>query len=643
MKPTKMTQQPPILQIHMTLLQEGMKCATCGLVFSTVEDQRWHNKTDWHRFNVKRRLKGHRRVTEDEFEKMTDISSLSGSQSSSDSGSEEGEGALNIIKRPQPANQLQRSPKIVFVNPDGTRSVVYKNALIGEQYSSVQEGDLAVATGLGALKRATKAAVFLCSGGHFAGVVLDVTTDKVLSHKTIHRYTTRRKAGGSQSAHDSANAGHKAKSAGASLRRYNEMALAQDIRDTIGAWKALLDACEVVFITAPHSTRSIFIDSDIKAPFKKGDERLRRVPFMTRRPTFEEAQRVLRTVLAVGVDEMMPSAPEHKGGEEGQEGGVDTGEEKRLKELEIGGKRVRGGVEELDKGRGPEVVNNAMRRLEGQDVGKGAGAEEGQQRVVLRHSSEEPLFKAVEQGDLAKVMSILEGDVEEIEEVRVNEAFEDREGNTCLHQSAIDGQQQIVWVLLEAGACPTLVNLKGKVAYEVSKDKETRNVFRKFMGWRPDAWDWAKAKVPSPLTDEIEREQKEREKEKKKQRAKIKKEQDKIKRQEEEQAKREADVRKAQEEAARKIHEEDQRRKQEEEERTRKEREVWARLSDREKRARAAELRMSATKGGGTLRVCQQCGKSIVEDPFVRLEFSYCSTKCVKEHKEALDRTPPQM
>jgi len=63
----------------------------------------------------------------------------------------------------------------------------------------------------------------MCSGGHFAGVCFE--RDKVVNHKTIHRYTVRRKQGGSQSSKD--NAGKKIKSAGASIRRYNEMALQQ--------------------------------------------------------------------------------------------------------------------------------------------------------------------------------------------------------------------------------------------------------------------------------------------------------------------------------------------------------------------------------------------------------------------------------
>ena len=48
-----------------------------------------------------------------------------------------------------------------------------------------------------------------------------------MAHKTFHRYTVRAKRGTSQSARDSKHGGHQPKSAGATLRRFNEAALEQ--------------------------------------------------------------------------------------------------------------------------------------------------------------------------------------------------------------------------------------------------------------------------------------------------------------------------------------------------------------------------------------------------------------------------------
>lgn len=50
---------------------------------------------------------------------------------------------------------------------------------------------------------------------------------EVLVHKTFHSYTVRARQGGTQSSRDGRSGGSHPKSAGASLRRYNEAALTQ--------------------------------------------------------------------------------------------------------------------------------------------------------------------------------------------------------------------------------------------------------------------------------------------------------------------------------------------------------------------------------------------------------------------------------
>lgn len=63
----------------------------------------------------------------------------------------------------------------------------------------------------------------MLGGGHFAGAVFNYLTPVV--HKTFHCYTVRAGQGGSQSSKDGKSGGSHPKSAGASLRRYNEQAL----------------------------------------------------------------------------------------------------------------------------------------------------------------------------------------------------------------------------------------------------------------------------------------------------------------------------------------------------------------------------------------------------------------------------------
>lgn len=65
----------------------------------------------------------------------------------------------------------------------------------------------------------------MLGGGHFAGAVFQGS--EPIIHKTFHCYTVRAGQGGSQSSRDNRSGGSQPKSAGASLRRYNEQALVQ--------------------------------------------------------------------------------------------------------------------------------------------------------------------------------------------------------------------------------------------------------------------------------------------------------------------------------------------------------------------------------------------------------------------------------
>lgn len=66
----------------------------------------------------------------------------------------------------------------------------------------------------------------MLGGGRAALALFDAAN--VIKHKTIQRYTTRRKQGGTQSAHDQAK-GH-AKSAGAQIRRAQAVKFRDDVR-----------------------------------------------------------------------------------------------------------------------------------------------------------------------------------------------------------------------------------------------------------------------------------------------------------------------------------------------------------------------------------------------------------------------------
>lgn len=58
-------------------------------------------------------------------------------------------------------------------------------------------------------------------------------------------------------------------------------------------------------------------------------------------------------------------------------------------------------------------------------------------------------------------------------------------------------------------------------------------------------------------------------------------------------------------------------------------------MSEREKRARAAEIRFLQMQN--KLELCAFCRVPLTMIPFERLSFRYCSTKCVAEHKKQLE------
>lgn len=189
----------------------------------------------------------------------------------------------------------------------------------------------------------------------------------------------------------------------------------------------------------------------------------------------------------------------------------------------------------------------------------------------------------------------------------INEQFGEG-GDTLLHVASRLSRREIVLRLLECGSDPAVKDEKGRTPYAVTGDKETRNEFRRFMACHPDRYDYVKAQIPSALTPEMENEKEKRNAERKK-------------------AQKKAQKQRAKEQKA------IERKKEEEE----KEKKAYQALSDREKRALAAEKRFAqqqAAKQAGITSSCAWCSKSLVgQVPFERLTHKYCSTACVKAHR----------
>lgn len=253
----------------------SLACSYCRVEFEQVYQQREHYKLDWHRYNLRLSLLQKSPVTEEEFNEKTthdDISSISGSDS-------EKEDNLDSYATAQ--------GKIFLQNDQGKVFSIYACLLYNKKEELSNESlwrrlkDCCVVN--------QKWAILMLGGGHFAGAIFD--KDQAVLHKTFHCYTVRAGQGGTQSSRDGKSGGSAPKSAGASLRRYNEQALVQHVREIIEVWKKDLDECALILYRASGPNNRAVLFGGVPL-FDKNDPRLRTIPFSTRRATFTEVKRV---------------------------------------------------------------------------------------------------------------------------------------------------------------------------------------------------------------------------------------------------------------------------------------------------------------------------------------------------------------
>ncbi|KAJ7345999.1 hypothetical protein JRQ81_001949 [Phrynocephalus forsythii] len=242
-------------------VSDRMYCSACARGFDSREEQTEHYRLDWHRFNLKQRLLGRRMLTAEEFEVKTqagDVSSISGSDSSdSESGSESDpqpdQNRKGKERSPQSPWLNPRSHRVLFRNSQGQLISVYRCVLSNAKGSIEEPAELVTAFQKQSPK--TSWVILLAGGGHFAGAVFK--GDEVLEHKTFHRYTVRASRGTAQGTRDAQ--GSMPKSAGASLRRYNEMALLKDIQELLASWAKHIQEAECIFLRAPRNNRALFL------------------------------------------------------------------------------------------------------------------------------------------------------------------------------------------------------------------------------------------------------------------------------------------------------------------------------------------------------------------------------------------------
>lgn len=318
---------------------------------------------------------------------------------------------------------------------------------------------------------------FLCmiGGGHFAGMLVSLTpkltkksgvedrTATVIAHKTFHRYTTRRKQGGSQSAND--NAKGNAHSAGSSIRRYNETALIEEVRALLSEWREMIDSADLLFIRATGSTnrRTLFGPYEEQV-LSSRDPRIRGFPFSTRRATQSELMRAFVELTRVKVMTVDEAALAKRAEEEAAAAAAKA--------------------QAVTNGK-PSTPKPAKPSKEEEE----AMLHTTQLQALLRRSKAPGLLSYIQSNQLSA-------------DFRFVPQEQNHHAPTPLHLAAASNSPACILSLLnKAGADPSIRNEEGKSAFEIAGDRATRDAFRLARSHLGEGrWSWDSAGVPSALS-----------------------------------------------------------------------------------------------------------------------------------------------
>eukprot|EP00013_Stygamoeba_regulata_P001992 CAMPEP_0177634396 /NCGR_PEP_ID=MMETSP0447-20121125/3347_1 /TAXON_ID=0 /ORGANISM="Stygamoeba regulata, Strain BSH-02190019" /LENGTH=390 /DNA_ID=CAMNT_0019136117 /DNA_START=76 /DNA_END=1244 /DNA_ORIENTATION=+ len=288
----------------------ALRCTSCDVALASAEESRRHHKTAEHVQNVHRRLCGLPPTVENAppLEEEEDISDAS----SSDEAAESERDATGLATDEDPSESTLKLPPIVTVSlRSGAHVDVRRHLLMSAREANAAESwaglHAAAVAAFRLLPARTCMAIILCTGGYFAAGVFKRHT--AVLHKTLKRYTTRRKAGGTQSSADKAK-GAPIRSAGAQLRRHNEARMREDIADLLTSWAPALRECDYIAYYAPSQNASlIFYES---SPLKSCGGLMFRLPISIGHATWSQVVRahtLLTTVYLVSPTESSQHQP----------------------------------------------------------------------------------------------------------------------------------------------------------------------------------------------------------------------------------------------------------------------------------------------------------------------------------------------
>lgn len=496
-------------------------CLLCNATFINVKEQRDHAKSDWHAYNLKQKLNGKNQVTENEFEKLVDglEESISGSElSDSDSNDEQKDDTLRALLKRQakksqpgqdadaeedlvtqrkkrsagappliwfstpflPANTFVGIYRSIFTNPDLEGELNLPDVLRQKQLSPIT-AKVAQSQGSDSVRAPSASGspqIFLCmiGGGHFAAMIVSLAPKLgkkstgveerqaiVIAHKTFHRYTTRRKQGGSQSANDSAKGA--AHSAGASIRRYNEAALETEIRALLAEWRDLIEKSQLIFTRATGSAnRRILFGPYDGQVLRQNDTRNRTFPFNTRRATQAELMRAFVELTRMKVS--------------------------RVDEAALAAAAAADAEREASRANSKKISPNTTVPIPSKEEGE-ASLHTSQLQALIRRSKVPALLTYFSTNSLSADFQF---------HPPTSQAH--HHTPTCLHFAASINSPLVVLALLtKANANPTIVSSDGHPPFDLGGDRATRDAFRVARSMLGEArWDWAAAHCPPPLT-----------------------------------------------------------------------------------------------------------------------------------------------
>lgn len=490
------------------------QCSLCRVSYQNVQEQRSHVRSDHHRYNLKAQLRGNAPLDEIQFVKAVGEldESISGSESS-ESEDEEADGSGNttlaaLLKKQAKLSQATEeetepavkrgSPKhpLFWLSssklPSNTSLGVYRTIFSAVEQAepdhlvdSLRRKQLApikARTNNASAQQDTSALsphIFMCmiGGGHFAAMLVSLAPEihrkqggvderqaRVIAHKTFHRYTTRRKQGGSQSASDASRGA--AHSAGSSLRRYNEAALEKDVRDLLADWRQMIDSAELLFIRATGKTnrKTLFGQYDGQV-LRQNDPRIRGFPFNTRRATQSELMRCFKELTRVKVSEVDEAA---------LAAAAAAAEAKRQAETSK-----------------PSTPRPQPQKPKLSPEEEAAQLHTTQIQAFIRRSKIPALMSYITNNSIPSTFTF--------------QSTDSPQNFRCpspLHFAAnLNAAPVVLALLTRAGSDPIAVNSEGRTPFELAGDRATRDAFRIARHELGESkWDWNAAKVPSPVS-----------------------------------------------------------------------------------------------------------------------------------------------